>query len=80
MYRYQVTAAPWLMWEVRHLNYRTLLMDIYRLHPYTDFSAEYGPLLTYLPFWLYRLLKLFGGSYEQAYFAAHLFLNLAGLW
>lgn len=80
MYVYQVTAAPWLMWEVRHLNYRTLLMDIYRLHPYSDFSAEYGPLLTYLPFWLYHLLGPFGGSYEAAYFAAHFFLNVAGLW
>lgn len=80
MYRYQVTSAPWLMWEVRHLNYRTLLMDIYHLHPYTDFSAEYGPVLTYSPLCLYRLFKPFGGTHEQAYFAAHFLLNVAGLW
>jgi hypothetical protein len=80
MYRYQVTAAPWLMWEVRHLNYRTLLMDIYHLHPYTNFSAEYGPLLTYAPLSTYRLGKIAGASYQQAYFATHLLLNIAGLW
>jgi hypothetical protein len=79
MYRYQITSAPWLMWEVRHLSYRTLLMDVYHLHAYTDFSAEYGPLLTYAPFYLYQLLKPFRGTNEQAYFICHLLLNLGGL-
>ena len=29
------------MWETRHLLHRTLLMDLYGLHPYTEVSAEY---------------------------------------
>ena len=56
------------------------LMDIYRLRAYQDFSAEYGPLLTSTPLWIYWLIKSLGASYESAYFLCHLLLNLAGLW
>ena len=49
MYVYSVRSASWLMWETRHFLHRTWLMDVYGLRPYTDFSAEYGPLLTYTP-------------------------------
>ena len=42
MYKYSVVSAPWLMWEVRHLLYRTWLMDICGLRPYIDFQAEYA--------------------------------------
>lgn len=80
MYSYSVYSAPWLMWETRHFLYRTWLMDVYRLCPYTDFQAEYGPILAYAPLYLYWLLKPLGASHEQAYFASHLFLNLCGLW
>ena len=55
-------------------------MGVYGLVPYIDFQAEYGPLLTYTPLWLYWLLSPLGASYEQAYFASHLLLNVAGLW
>lgn len=80
MYLYSVNFKPWLMWETRHFLYRTWLMDVYGLRPYTDFQAEYGPLLTYSPSYVYRLLRPLGTSHEQAYFVAHLLLNLAGLW
>jgi len=80
MYSYSVASAPWLMWETRHFLYRTWLMGVYGLDPYTDFQAEYGPLLTYTPLWIYWLLSPLGASYEQAYFASHLLLNVAGLW
>ena len=80
MYRGSVVSAPWLMWEVRHLLYRTWLMEIYGLRPYIDFQAEYGPLLTYAPSYVYRLLKPLGPSLEQAYFIAHFLLNVGGLW
>ena len=68
------------MWETRHFLYRTLLMDVYKLRPYTDFQAEYGRILTYAPLYLYWLLKPLGSSHQQAYFVAHLLLNLGGLW
>jgi hypothetical protein len=80
MYLYNVRSFPWLMWETRHLLYRTLLMDLYGLRPYTEVSAEYGPILTYAPSYMFWLLRPLGGSHEQAYFASHLLLNLAGLW
>ena len=80
MYIYNVRAAPPLMWETRHLLHRTLLMDLYGLHPYTEVSAEYGPILTYAPSVTYWLLRPLGASHEQAYFMSHLLLNLAGLW
>lgn len=80
MYLYYMRTAAWLMWEVRHFLHRTWLMDIYSLRPYTQFSAEYGPLLTVTPLYCHWLLKPFGASYEQAYFLSHLLLNLAGLW
>jgi hypothetical protein len=80
MYIYNGYSAPWLMWETRHFLHRTLLMDVYGLHPYTDFQAEYGPILTYTPLYIYWLLKPLGASREQAYFVCHLLLNLAGLW
>jgi hypothetical protein len=80
MYVYNVRSAPSLMWETRHFLHRTLLMDVYGLHPYTEFTAEYGPMLTYTPLYIYWLLKPLGASYEQAYFACHLLLNLGGLW
>jgi hypothetical protein len=79
MYRYSVISAPWLMWEVRHLLYRTSLMEIYGLRPYIDFHVEYGPLLTYAPSCVYRLLEPLGLSLEQAYFVAHFLLNVGGL-
>ena len=80
MYIYNVHAAPSLMWETRHLLYRTWLMDLYGLHAYTEVAAEYGPILTYAPSLMYWLLRPLGASHEQAYFACHLLLNLAGLW
>ena len=80
MYVYNVHSAPWLMWETRHLLHRTWLMDIYGLHAYTEVAAEYGPILTYAPLYMYWLIKPLGASHEQAYFACHLLLNLAGLW
>jgi hypothetical protein len=80
MYLYNIHSAPWLMWETRHLLHRTWLMDVYGLHPYTEVAAEYGPILTYAPLLMYWLLKPLGASHEQAYFACHLLLNLAGLW
>jgi hypothetical protein len=79
MYVYSVRSASWLMWETRHFLHRTWLMDVYGLRPYTDFSAEYGPLLTYTPLYMYWLLKPLGASHEQAYFASHLLLNLGGV-
>jgi hypothetical protein len=80
MYLYYMRTASWLMWEVRHFLHRTWLMDTYTLRPYTQFSAEYGPLLTVTPLWVHWLLKPLGASLEQAYFISHLLLNLAGLW
>jgi hypothetical protein len=80
MYAYNVRFAPSLMWETRHLLHRTLLMDIYGLRPYSEVAAEYGPILTYAPLFMYRLLKPLGASHELAYFTCHLVLNLAGLW
>jgi hypothetical protein len=80
MYVYSVHSASWLMWETRHFLLRTRLMDVYGLSPYTEFSAEYGPMLTYTPLYMYWLLKPLGASHEQAYFACHLLLNLGGLW
>ena len=79
MYVYSVRSASWLMWETRHFLHRTWLMDVYGLRPYTEFSAEYGPMLTYTPLYMYRLLKPLGASHEQAYFASHLLLNLGGV-
>jgi len=80
MYVYSVHSAPRLMWETRHLLHRTWLMEAYGLRPYTEVAAEYGPILTYAPLYMYWLLKPFGASLEQAYFACHLLLNLAGVW
>src|SRR6266404_4291071 len=80
MYLYDIRSEPGLMWETRHLLYRTMLMDVYGLRPYTEVAAEYGPILTYAPLYMYWLLKPFGASHELAYFACHLLLNLAGLW
>ena len=79
MYVYSVRSASWLMWETRHFLHRTWLMDVYGLSPYADFSAEYGPVLTYTPLYMYRLLTPLGASHEQAYFASHLLLNLGGV-
>lgn len=80
LYRYNLRYAPSLMWETRHFLYRTWLMDIYGLRAYTDFSSEYGPMLTYTPLWIYRLIKPLGGSYEGAYFLSHFLLNTLGVW
>jgi hypothetical protein len=80
MYIYYMRTASWLMWEVRHFLHRTWLMDTYGLRPYTQFSAEYGPLLTSTPLYVRRLLTPLNASLEQAYFASHLLLNLGGLW
>ena len=80
LYRYYTQSAPSLMWEPRHFLHRTWLMDIYGLRAYQDFSAEYGPILTYTPLWIYWLIKPLGASYEAAYFLCHLLLNIAGLW
>ena len=77
---YNTRSAPWLTWETRHFLHRTWLMDVYGLRPYIDFFAEYGPMLTYPPLYMYWLLKPLGASHEQAYFACHLLLNLGGLW
>jgi hypothetical protein len=79
LYRYYLQSAPSLIWEPRHFLHRTWLMDIYGLRAYWDFSAEYGPILTYTPLWTYWLIKPLGGSYESAYFICHLLLNIAGL-
>ena len=55
-------------------------MDVYGVHPYTELSAEYGPILTYAPLYAYWLLKPLGASHAFGYFASHLVLNVAGLW
>lgn len=80
MYIYEARMAPPLMWETRHLLHRTWLIDLYGLRPYTEVAAEYGPILTYAPSWIYWLLKPLGASHELAYFASHFLLNAAGLW
>ena len=80
LYRYYLQSAPSLIWEPRHFLHRTWLMDVYGLRAYQDFSAEYGPILTYTPLWTYWLIKPLGASYEAAYFLCHLLLNIAGLW
>jgi hypothetical protein len=80
MYVYSVRSASPLMWETRHFLHRTWLMDLYGLRPYAEFQAEYGPVLTYTPLWMYWLLKPLDASHEQAYFACHLLLNLGGVW
>ena len=80
MYVYDKHSAPWLTWETRHLLHRTWVTDVYKLQPYTQIAAEYGPILTYAPLYIYWLLKPLGASHEQAYFVCHLLLNLAGLW
>jgi hypothetical protein len=80
MYLYNVHAAPQLMWETRHLLHRTWLMDVYGLHPYTEVAAEYGPVITYAPLYMYWLLKPLGASRELAYFTSFLLLQVAGLW
>jgi hypothetical protein len=80
MFLYNARSAPPLMWETRHLLHRTWLIDVYGLRPYTEVAAEYGPILTYAPLYIYRLIKPLGASHELAYFATHLVLNLAGLW
>jgi hypothetical protein len=80
MYAYDVRLAPSLTWETRHLLHRTMVMDVYKLRPYTEIAAEYGPILTYAPLYTYWLLKPLGASPLQAYFVCHLILNLAGLW
>jgi len=79
-YVYSQQSAPWLMWETRHFLQRLRLMDLYGVRAYTEISVEYGPVLAYGPLEIYRLLKPFGISHEQAYFACYLLLNLAGLW
>jgi hypothetical protein len=78
-YLYNRHSAPSLTWETRHFLHRTWLMDLYGRRAYTDFSTEYGPILTYTPLWTYRALKPLGLSYEGAYFICHLLLNLVGL-
>ena len=80
MYVYNARSAPPLMWETVHLVHRSMVMQIYGLHPYTEIAAEYGPILTYAPIYIYWLLKPLGASHELAYFVCHLLLNLAGLW
>src|SRR4051794_10824821 len=45
MYVYYERSAPHLMWEVRHFLHRTELMEVYGLRAYSQFQAEYGPLL-----------------------------------
>jgi hypothetical protein len=80
MYFYYMRSAPSLMWEARHLLHRTRVVEVYGLRPYTDVAAEYGPILTYAPLYTYWFLKPVGASLEEAYFASHLLLNLAGLW
>ena len=77
---YNARAAPPLMWETRHLLHRTLLMDLYGLHPYPEVSAEYRTDSNVPPSVTYRALRPLGASHEQAYFMSHLLLNLAGLW
>jgi hypothetical protein len=80
LYLYNVHSAPWLMWETRHLLHRTWLMDLYGLRPYSQIAAEYGPILTYAPSYMFLVFGPLGASHEQAYFASVLVLNLAGLW
>lgn len=76
---YYQHSSPSIMWEPRHFLYRTWLIDLYGRRPYTEFSAEYGPVLTYAPWWLYLLLRNLTASYEGAYFFTHFLLNVTGL-
>ena len=80
MFSYDVRSEPSLMWETRHLIHRMWVMDVYGVHPYTELSAEYGPILTYAPLYAYWLLKPLGASHAFGYFVSHLALNVAGLW
>jgi hypothetical protein len=80
LYLYEVHSAPTITWETRHLLHRTLVMDVYKLRPYAEIAAEYGPVLTYTPLWAYWLLQPLGASALQAYFVCHFILNLSGLW
>ena len=80
MFSYDVRSEPSLMWETRHLIHRMWVMDVYGVRPYTELSAEYGPILTYAPLYAYWLLKPLGASHAFGYFASHLVLNVAGLW
>jgi hypothetical protein len=80
LYLYDKQSEPSLMWETRHLLHRAWVMDVYKLRPYTEIAAEYGPILTYAPLYVYWLLKPLGTSHLQAYFVSHLILNLGGLW
>lgn len=79
MYVFYERSHPWLMWEVRHLMHRSQLMEIYGLRAYTDFQEEYGPLLTYAPVIIHRLLDPLGASLTQSYFIAHFLLDAAGV-
>ena len=60
MYVYYERSAPWLMWEVRHFLFRTELMEVYGLRAYSQFQAEYGPLLTHTPLYVHSILKELG--------------------
>ncbi len=80
MFLYDRRAEPSLMWETRHLIHRMWVMDVYGVRPYTEISAEYGPILTYAPLYAYGLLKPLGASHQLAYFVSHFLLNIAGLW
>lgn len=79
LYFYYSRTGSWLMWETRHFLHRAQLMEFYGRNPYTQFSAEYGPLLTVTPVYLHMMLRPLGASLEQAYFASHLLLNLGGV-
>ena len=79
MYVYYERSAPPLMWEVRHFLHRTDLMEVYGLRAYSQFQAEYGPLLTHTPLYVHFILKGIRVSLEQAYFTSHYLLNVGGL-
>ena len=53
MFWYDMQSEPSLMWETRHLIHRMWVMDVYGVQPYTELSAEYGPILTYAPLYAY---------------------------
>jgi hypothetical protein len=68
-----------LMWEARHFLYRIRLYQLYKLTPYVDFQAEYGPALMYPPAWLHMILSPLGVSIPGAYFFCHWLMDVVGV-
>ena len=75
----KTTSSYGIEWESAHFLYRLRLMEFYGLRPYLDFQFEYGPVLSYLPYWFHKLLAPLDVSLEASYYASYYVLNLLGL-